>query len=104
MKEATISDQENASGTQVPCGSHQLDYYGELIQQRGSHNAAFLLADECRKADREATILKNALWAIIIRCREGAKTFDWLPIIAHIAEDALGANAEVTVDEQSAAE
>jgi hypothetical protein len=37
---------------------HKLDYYGGLIQQRGAHAAAFLLADECRKADGAIDVLR----------------------------------------------
>jgi len=71
--------------------SHRLDYYGGLIQERGGH-AAYLLADECRKADAEARVLKEALRSIIVRCREGDSRSDWLPTIARIAEEALGEN------------
>jgi len=42
------------------------DYYDGLIQERGRDAAAPLLADECRKADKEIALLKELLNTVML--------------------------------------
>lgn len=48
------------------------------------------LAIECAELRAEIERLRNAHKAIIVRCTEGDKRSDWLPIIANISRRALG--------------